>query len=286
MTLPDGLSLRLADERDLPAITALRTSVGWAAHDWALRAAIRPPARTVVVRDPDGRVVAVGSGTAYGALGFVGNMVVSAEYRRRGLGAALLGDVMAELEARGCTRLELYATPEGRSLYRRHGFESADPSAMARLPREAGWTSPIELDVAEAGPDDLAALAAYDAPRFGGDRGALLAPMLEDPRRPLLVARRHGAMVGYAWVRPDGDRLGPFLGDDPGVAEAIVHSAFQRAPSTAELTLNLPTANRAGVAWLEGRGATVTPWDGRMGRGPAVVRRDDTIYGNVVGALG
>ena len=287
MTLPDGLRLRLAGEDDLPAITALRTSVGWAAHDWALRAAVRPPARTVVVQDPDGRVVAVGSGTAYGALGFVGNMVVAAEHRRRGLGAAVLQDVVADLEGRGCTRLELYATPEGRPLYRRHGFELADPSAMARLPRDAGWTSPAGVAVSEAGRHDIAALAAYDAPRFGGDRRQLLAPMVDDPGRPLLVARRDdGAVVGYAWLRPDGDRLGPFLADDPGVAEAVVRAAFERAPSAAELTLNLPTANRAGIAWLEEHGATVTPWDGRMGRGPAIVRRDETIYSNAVGALG
>jgi hypothetical protein len=30
----------------------------------------------------------------------------------------------------------------------------------------------------------------------------------------------------------------------------------------------------------------VEPWDGRMARGPMIPRRDDTIYANLVGALG
>ena len=286
MILPDGLSLRGATERDLPAITALRTSVGWAAHDWALRAALHPPGRTVVVQDRGGSVVAVGSGTAYGPLGFVGNMVVAAEHRRRGLGSFVLRDVLADLEARGCTRLELYATPEGRPLYRRHGFEPADPSATARLSREAGWTQHEEVTVAEGTGEELEAVSAYDAPRFGGPRTGLLAAMLDDPDRPLLVARRRAEIAGYAWLRADGDRLGPFVADDTRAAESIVRAAFDRAVASAELTLNLPTANRSGVGWLEAHGAIVTPWDGRMARGPAIERRDETIYSNAVGALG
>ena len=286
MTLPDGLSLRLAGERDLPAISTLRTSVGWAAHSWAMLAAVRRPARTVVVEDLGGRVAAVGTGTAYGPLGFVGNMVVAAEHRRRGLGSAVLADVVADLEARGCTRLELYATPEGRPLYQRHGFEPADPTAMARLPRAAAWTAAPELTVTRASPEELRAVSAYDAPRFGGDRGELLRFMLDDPERPLLVVRGQGSVAGYAWLRSDGDRLGPFLADSPAIAEALVQAAFERSPSSEELTLNLPTANRTGIAWLESHEVAVTPWDGRMGRGPAIDRRDDTIFGNLVGALG
>jgi hypothetical protein len=141
--------------------------------------------------------------------------------------------------------------------------------------------------VSEAAPDDLDALAAYDGPRFGGDRRPLLAMMLADADRPLLVARRRdGTVAGFAWLRAEADRLGPFVADDPGIAGGILLAAFARAPSAAQLTLNLPTANRAGTAWLRGLGVELEPWDGRMGRGPEIARRDDTIYGNAVGALG
>jgi hypothetical protein len=53
-----------------------------------------------------------------------------------------------------------------------------------------------------------------------------------------------------------------------------------------EWRLNLPPGNRPGAEWLRGMGVVVEPWDGRMARGPQVPRRDDTIYGMTVGALG
>jgi hypothetical protein len=211
-------------------------------------------------------------------------MVVAEAHRRRGLGSVVLDAVTDFLEAAGCTRLELYATSDGRPLYARHGFEPAGPSAMGRIPRAAALADTPHT-VREVGPEALAGLAAYDAPRFGGDRAPLLATMLADAERPVLVAGED-EILGYAWLRPDGSRLGPFLADDPTVAASLVAEAFERCPSAVEMTLNLPTTNRAGVASLREAGAELETWDGRMGRGEPIPRREETIYGNVVGALG
>ena len=80
--------------------------------------------------------------------------------------------------------------------------------------------------------------------------------------------------------------LGPFVADDPSVAEAIVRAALAAAPSSAGLTFNITTTNRPGMGWLEGLGVELEPWDGRMARGAASRRRDEAIYGNALGALG
>ena len=284
MSIPPGYRLREARPDDLPAIAALRESVGWAAHPWALEIVLRPPARCVVVTHAGDAPIAVGSGIAYGALGFIGNMVVAEAHRRLGLGSVVLEAVTQFLEGAGCGRLELYATADGRPLYARHGFEPVGPSAMGRIPRAAALGETPHA-VREVGPEALTHLAAYDAPRFGGDRAPLLAMMLADEERPLLVAGEE-EILGYAWLRADGNRLGPFLADVPSVAASLLAEAFERCPTAVELTLNLPTANRAGVAWLRAAGAQLETWDGRMGRGEPIPRRDDTIYGNVVGALG
>ena len=287
MPLPEELQLRTAGADDLQPIADLRASVGWAAHDWALRAAIEAPhARSLVASDARGAVVGVGSGIVYGALGFVGNMVVAEGYRRRGIGAAILESVLTFLEDRGCARIELYATQVGRPLYAGHGFAPTGPSAVAQVDRGIDLGATSGLVVTEAEPPAIEVIAAYDAPRFGGDRSSLLGMMVADPARPLLVAMERGAPAGYAWLRPDGPRLGPFVADAPVVAAALLAEAFERAPGADALALNLPLANRAGTAWLSGLGVALEPWDGRMARGPQIARRDDTIYGNVVGALG
>jgi ribosomal protein S18 acetylase RimI-like enzyme len=135
MSLPHGLRMRDATLADLPAIVALREAVGWAAHEWALRYVLEASeARCVVVEGSDA-VVGAGSGVSYGPLGVVGNMVVAETHRRQGVGRALLDAVVADLHARGASRLELYATVDGRPLYQGAGFGFIQPGSRVELPR-------------------------------------------------------------------------------------------------------------------------------------------------------
>jgi [ribosomal protein S18]-alanine N-acetyltransferase len=287
MPLSTEVQLRVAAEADLPAIADLRHVAGWAVHDWALRAVLVPPhARCFVATDGDGRIIGVGSAIAYDRLGVVGNMVVAVDHRRRGIGGAILEAVLAFLAERSVTRFELSATDLGRPLYARYGFEPNVGGVSAVVPRALHGDREAGIGLAEAGPDSLGALADYDTPRFGGDRRPLLTTMLADPDRPVLLARRDDAIVGWGWARPEADRIGPLVADSPAAATSIVIGALERMPATATVRLNMPGANRVGAEAFAALGATIEPWNGRMARGPDVPRRDDTIFATAVGALG
>lgn len=286
MPLPDELSLRAAGLDDVPEILELRRRVGWAAHEWALRLAIEPEtARCFVVEDAAGRLVGVGSGVAYPPLGFVGNMIVAEGHRRRGVGGAVLESVVAFLEQMSCTRIELFATDDGRPLYAANGFELIEPGSRARLTRAMASETP-DVAVIDGTADVLHELVAYDAARFGGERRHLLRLMLTDEARPTLLATRHGAIVGFGWLRADDERIGPWISDGPEAAGAILAEAFRRLPDREELTTNLPMSNASGLAWVRAHGVEPDPWDGRMARGASIPRREESIYGNAVGALG
>ena len=286
MPLSDDLRLRAADATDLPRIADLRHAVGWPVHEWALRAVLDPPhARCIVAVDAADRVVGVGSGISYRSFGFVGNMVVDPAHRRRGVGSAILTEVTDFLEGCGCARLELFATDQGRPLYASHGFESTGQGTSAVVPRDARFDG-AAVPLHEATPASVDEVHAFDTPRFGGDRRPLIEGMLADPERPVIVARDDGALVGWAWIRPDGGRVGPLLAETPDVAMALVGEAVRRIPGTDGLRLNLPAENRAGCERLRALGATIEPSSGRMARGPEIPRREDTIYANAVGALG
>jgi len=287
MTMPPHLSLRDATGEDLPRIAKLRDDIGWGAHEWALRSVIgQRHARCVVVTDGDGAMAAVGSGIAYGPLGFVGNMIVAEAHRRRGVGSAVLHTITDFLEKAGCQRLELNATSEGRPLYERHEFRTIGTSSTARIGRELALSADPGVTVRQAGAVDLEAVAAYDRPRFGGDRLPVLESLLGNSAARCLLAEVGGSLVGYACLRTDTPRIGPVLADDPHIAETLLVHAFASAPTADELRLNLPPNNRPGAEWLRGLGVEIEPWDGRMGRGPQIARRDDTVYGMAVGALG
>jgi len=287
MPLADDLSMRTATLDDLAAIADLRLQVGMAPHDWALRLAIEPPnARCVVVEDAAGRLVAVGSGVAYTPLGFVGNMMVAEDRRRQGIGSAVLDAVIEFLREQRCSRLELFATQQGRPLYARHGFTPIEPGSRARLPRDLPLASGDDIVVTGGDERALDLLVDFDTPRFGGQRTPLLAAMLADRERPTLVARRAETVVGYGWLRVDEDRIGPWVADGPEVAAAILAEAFRRVPDHPELTANIPISNRPAVAWLRALGVEPDPWDGRMARGAPIPRQEESIFGSTAGALG
>ena len=287
MSLQTDLRLRDAALDDLPAIAALRESVGWGVAEWALRAVIcQPHARCLVAVDEAGTVAGVGSGIVYGPLGFIGNMIVADTHRRRGVGSAILEAITGYLEGAGCTRLELNATSDGRPLYERHGFRSLGRSATARIPLDADLAPDPAVAVRRASRTDLDGIAAYDRPRFGGDRRVLLELLVGAPGTTTLLAEVDGGPAGYACVRIDEARIGPMLAEEPPIAAALLRDAFALVPDTPDFRLNLPPNNRPGAEWLQGLGVDVEPWDGRMGRGPLIPRRDDTVYGMAIGALG
>ena len=287
MPLPSDLDLRDATLDDLSALAALRESVKWGVNEWALRLVVeRPGARCVVATDAERTVVAVGSGIVYGRLGFIGNMIVTGAHRRRGVGTAILEAVTRFLEDAGCDRLELNATSEGRPLYEAHGFRSIGRSSTTQIPAVTALSPDPSVTTRRAGADDLDRIATYDRPRFGGDRQALLSALLEDRAATFVVAERDGAVAGYACIRQDTPRVGPLLADDPAVAETLVVAATELLPPDTAIRLNLPPNNRPGAEWLRRIGAPIEPWDGRMARGAEVPRREETIYGMTVGALG
>ena len=264
--------------------------VGWHAYPWALRAAMREPhARFFLLTDVDGHIAAMGSGIAYGQIGVVGNMVVRPNSQRRGLGSAILEAVIAFLtDERHCTLLELSATPAGRPLYARYGFEPTALHVMASLAPDTAPSRIEELGTVEATSDELDELAAWDARRFGGDRRPILEDAIADPQRPVHLARRSGALVGYITVRPDASRIGPWVADDLGAATTLLARAAALVPRNADMPMSwgVPGENEEGVEWLTSLGARVERHDTRMRRGFGPPRRLDTIFATIVGALG
>lgn len=287
MSLPNDLTLRDATMGDYDAIAAMREAVGWNVQRWALEAVIgQSDARCVLAVTLEGELAGVGSGIVYGPMGFVGNMVVAEAHRRRGVGSAILVAINRFLTDAGCVRLELNATSAGRPLYERHGYASVGPSNVARVPRTA-LRPAADVGLRAATTADLDELVAYDTPRFGGDRRRILALVVGGtPDLSCFVAERKGAILGYAGLSASSGRLGPVLADEPAVAAALLADAFERRADVDELRLNLPPGNRAGEAWLASLGVEIEAWDGRMARGAELPKRDETLYGMAVGALG
>ena len=129
-------------------------------------------ARVLVESD---RILGVGQGIATGEAGWIGNIIVRPEARKRGLGSRLTQDIVNLLRGRGCSAFLLIATELGEPVYRKLGFRKTAEYEFLSVPRlpNAPMTSVRRLQPSEAD-----AVFKLDASATGEARGNLLAPHL------------------------------------------------------------------------------------------------------------
>jgi GNAT superfamily N-acetyltransferase len=187
--------------------------------------------RLYVAEMDEGHIVATTATLPYGGrFAWISMVLVTGDYRRRGLATKLMQWAMRDLAAGDLVPV-LDATPDGRAVYRRLGFE--DSWGFQRLRRErrgAGATlaPPAGVTVRPLAQADWPALCAYDAAAFGADRGAVLAGLRGRLAAADLVAMRGDSIAGFLLGRDGGlaAHIGPLIADDEAIARALVARAL------------------------------------------------------------
>lgn len=276
--------LRPFTTEDVDFAMEMVTAEGWAAHSsWF---------RQYVEHDPEGGLVAEVDGARAGMVttvrhaetGWVGNVLVRAEQRRRGLGTHLTRAAVESLERTGLTSIWLEADPDGLGIYKRLGF--VDVLTSARFRREAAASAPSPAEPSTWTDEDLDLVADFDRERFGDDRRRLLALMLDGAVSAYKLSR-DGRLVGYLLVRPtlDGVQLGPWIADNVAIAEELLLLALKHHRGT--LRVGLPQPNTDGCKLLHRYGFVETDPSYRMVRGEGRGQgRLGTVFGIASGAVG
>jgi hypothetical protein len=137
-------------------------------------------------------------------------MLVDARFRRQGVARALLRRAVAYLKGLSIECIALDATPAGREVYLKIGFEDGPSLHRWERPGEAAAGLPL----AEA---ETCHLPALDVEAFGVDRSAWLGRMATDAR---IAVHRDG----YGMLRPGllANQLGPIVARNDAAAEDIV----------------------------------------------------------------
>jgi len=212
---------------------------------------------------------------------WISMVLVTERFRRRGLATHLLRRAVDELIAGGYVPL-LDATPAGREVYSRLGFE--DCWAMTRLasaatigadtpgagngptvrPLDSGdWTSVLELDRAV----------------FGADRSGILRDLARRVPQATLVAEREGRICGAGFAR-DGrvaTQVGPVTAADEATARALVAAALGKSPLP--VFIDVPDRHARIGAWLRALGFAPQRPLVRMARGRSRAFDDpDRLY--------
>jgi GNAT superfamily N-acetyltransferase len=202
-------SIRLLLPTDLDAAIGLTRAAGWnqVSSDWTRLLSLEPEGCFAL--ESHGIVAASTTVLCYGReLAWVGMVLTAPEFRRRGFAESLMEKALEFMESRGIAVAKLDATDTGQNLYRKLGFiEECEIERWQRIP---GPVAPSEVLPYQ---EDIA----YDRPRFGADRSALLEQL-----REFEAATLPGE--GYAMGRPGftAAYFGPCVASSSAAARRLV----------------------------------------------------------------
>ena len=253
-----SLRVRLLTRADLPFADSVRSLAGWnqTGADW----------ERFLTTEPNGCYLAEWAGapagtattTVYGPkLAWIGMVLVHPDYRRRGIGRALLQHCVEYLRSRGVLCLKLDATPLGKTVYDGLGFQAEWTLArwsgvpLIARPRPPGpplrpWQSTDKLLV-----DPL------DAAAFGVSRRRILPALVEQSVSALVSESKPGHPAGFGLLR-HGSRalyLGPVAATSTQAGIELVEALVARSEGQA-IFWDIPVRNAAAVAWAEQHGFT------------------------------
>ena len=245
------------------------------------------------IAEVDGRAAGMVTSTRYARSAWIGNLIITPDQRRCGLGQRLMEHVLTLLENAGVTTVHLEADPMGIGIYRRLGFKDRFESLRFRKtpPHKVSARADDSLVAtkltAPLAAHDLAEMQRLDALSVADERGRLLERYASMAPAGYVVRNERG-LVGFAltWPSAFGVRFGPCVSADPAAAESLLDAALADFPDKTVI-LGVPAVNRAAIALYEARGFARTPPCLRMTRGPLPdADKPEMIHAITNGCLG
>ena len=226
---------------DLDDAFRLSTVAGWNQRidDWRMLLRLAPAGAFAALSDArPASIIGTAIGIDYGGFAWIAMMLVDPAYRGRGVGRRLLEAAIDAVPSQLPIRLD--ATPLGRPLYRRYGFE--DEAALSRHvidqarlaePRVAR-TRPARSAVRPLTGTDMAIVIEQDRATFGGTRGAVLEWAFRSAPQYAYTVRSDSIERGpihYCLGRRGClfDQIGPVVAGDDDIAHALVSAALGAA---------------------------------------------------------
>lgn len=270
---------------------ALRVAMEWAAREgWNPGLGDAP---CFAAADPSGfflgeidaAPVATISVVKYGStFAFLGLYIVAPAFRGRGHGLSLWQAALASAVGRNVGLDGVVAQQEN---YRRSGFRLAYRNVRFRG-RAPSSSAALSSEIVDAASVPFAALVAYDASHFAVERPAFLRAWIEQAGARALVAQVDGKVAGFGMIRPahGGFKIGPLFADDERRAEALFGALCAVAGSDADVDLDVPEPNAAGMALARRHAMTPVFETARMYTGPAPAVPLHHVYGVTTFELG
>jgi len=183
---------------DIPDFLDLAADEGWISGRWEFEFLLRSFPQGCFVWREEGEPLGYLTSVKYGKSGWIGNLLVRPEARRRGIGRALIERSVSVLLKSGVETIWLTASDEGAGLYRKLGFAVID--SVYRWTGSAAANLSLPPD-----PLDLESVRAVDRVGWGDRRESLLEVTCARGR---LHTSSGGFICCQQW--DDGLQIGPW----------------------------------------------------------------------------
>ncbi|GFO53705.1 N-acetyltransferase [Geomonas sp. Red276] len=230
-------------ETDIGPFLGLAREEGWICGRWEFEFLLEQFPAGCYVRREAGNALGYVTSVRYGDSGWIGNLLVLPEARRRGIGKALMELAIEALQENGTKTIWLTASEKGASIYKRLGFVTVD-----RVQRWVGSGRPGSAASAEA--PDLDLVVEMDREGWGDRRASLLRTTCG---RGKVFSNSGGFVCCQSWK--SGMQLGPWGGVVGAEAEELLDTALAGAGE--RVFLDVPAGNRLAGALLAQRGFEV-----------------------------
>jgi len=237
---------------DMDGLMRLKDAEGWnqLEKDWALLISYTESINLVAVLDD--RIV--GSVTAINydnTVAWIGMMLVDRKYRGRGIARKLLQEAIDKLHR--CPSIKLDATPAGRPLYLKLGFQ--DEYTLYRMTNASVSKIALAKDSLRAEqikPADIPEVAALDKKIFGADRTALIRRLYDSYPELARFVREDKKITGFCLGRRGAryTQIGPAYASSSLAVKALIQSALGQLAGQA-VVVDIPASKSELFEWLE-----------------------------------
>jgi len=219
--------LRVMTPSDIPAGMRLKELAGWnqTRGDWERFLAASPEG--CFVAESGGQVLGSAATITYeNRFAWIGMVLVDPAARGQGMGTKLLEKTIEYLDARRVPCMKLDATPQGKPIYAKLGFQTEYEIERWALKRPPSASAHEFTATAE-----LTAALRLDREVFGADRSELLGSVAREAPEFALLMRVGSRLAGYAFGRRGSraDHLGPWVAESEDAAVHMLDQFLSRA---------------------------------------------------------
>jgi len=247
-------TVRLLEEGDLDFAYQMTAIEGWNERREDVKRMLDYEPEGCFVAEIDKRPAGHAFSVNYGKLGWIGYVIVKAEYRWKGIGTALTAQAKDYLLNRGVEIVKLEAVPMISNLYRKLGFIDEYDSLRFRGIR--GKISPSEncsMTLIEKGM--IADIAEFDAIYFGAKRTRVLDALYRENPDLSFLCHNESGVIGYIMCRKaeEGYKLGPWVckSEEPEVAKELFAACLNRITPKTNIYVGVPAVNTLATGILQ-----------------------------------